>query len=58
MVQLPAQESTYILANIFDFIDFDLTKPQGTVQLIRNGMPATLVDVLQNGDTLEIYWKR
>lgn len=58
MVQLPAQESTYILANIFDFIDFDLTKPQGTVQLMRNGMPATLIDVLQNGDTLEIYWKK
>ena len=58
MVQLPAQESTYIFANIFDFIDFDLTKPQGTVQLVRNGMPATLVDVLQNGDTLEIYWKK
>lgn len=58
MIQLPAQESTYIFANIFDFIDFDLTKPQGTVQLVRNGMPATLVDVLQNGDTLEIYWKK
>nr|WP_302600282.1 cell division protein FtsA [uncultured Cellulosilyticum sp.] len=58
MVQLPAKESDYILANIFDFIDFDLSKPQGTVQLMRNGMPATLIDVLQNGDTLEIYWKK
>lgn len=58
MVQLPERESAYILANIFDFIDFDLSKPQGTVQLMRNGMPASLVDVLQNGDTLEIYWKK
>ena len=58
LIQLPARTDEYILASIFDFIDFDLTKPQGNVQLIRNGKPATLVDVLQNGDTLEIYWKR
>ena len=43
---------------VFDYIDFDLSKPQGTVQLIRNGEPAALTDILQDGDILEIYWKR
>lgn len=58
MIQLPDKGSDYILASIFDFIDFDLTKPQGTIQLIKNGERAGLADVLKNGDTLEIYWKK
>ena len=57
-VGLPKKASGYIFASIFDYIDFDLSKPQGTVQLIRNGEPAALTDILQDGDILEIYWKR
>lgn len=48
----------YIFASIFDHITFDLSKPQGTIQLIRNGNHAALTDVLQDGDILEIYWKK
>ena len=57
-VALPKKESDYIFASIFDFIDFDLSKPQGIVQLERNGQPGALTDVLQDGDILKIYWKK
>ena len=57
-VVLPRKETDYIFASIFDFIDFDLSKPQGTVQLERNGMPGALTDVLCDGDILKIYWKK
>lgn len=55
---LPKKESEYILASIFDYIEFDLSKPQGTIQLIKNGESTTLIDVLHDGDILEIYWKK
>ena len=58
MVSLPKKETDYIFACIFDFIPFDLSKPQGTVQLVRNGESAALTDVLKDGDVLEIYWKK
>ena len=57
-VALPKKESDYIFASIFDFIDFDLSKPQGTVQLERNGQPGALTDILQDGDVLKIFWKK
>ena len=58
MVALPKKESSYIFASIFDYIEFDLSKPQGTVQLLRNGESAALTDILQDGDVLQIYWKK
>lgn len=58
VVALPKKESSYMLASIFDFIEFDLSKPQGTIKLIRNSQPASLVDLLEDGDVLEIYWKK
>ena len=57
-VCLPQRDSDYIFASIFDFIQFDLSKPQGTIQLTRNGQSAALTDVLHDGDILEIYWKK
>ena len=57
-VYLPEKESGYILAGIFDFIEFDLSRPQGTIQLIRNGVSGGLADPIEEGDHLEIYWKK
>ncbi|WP_069997990.1 cell division protein FtsA [Cellulosilyticum sp. I15G10I2] len=58
VVVLPEKETPYMLAAIFDYIPFDLTKPQGTIQLIKNGEPAALTDDLNDKDKLEIYWKK
>ncbi|MBE6022269.1 MAG: cell division protein FtsA [Cellulosilyticum sp.] len=58
VVTLPVKESAYIFASIFDHIAFDLSKPQGTIQLVRNNQAAALTDILRDGDQLEIYWKK
>ena len=57
-ITLPKKLENYIFASIFDFIDFDLSKPQGTVQLEKNGNPGALTDTICDGDVLKIYWKR
>ncbi|MBD5542550.1 MAG: cell division protein FtsA [Lachnospiraceae bacterium] len=48
----------YVYVDVFDFIDFDLSKPQGkTVETLINGRKAQYTELLSNGDRLEIFWK-
>ena len=48
----------YIYVDVFDHIDFDLTRPQGkTVETLINGRSAQYVEPLKTGDVLEIFWK-
>ena len=48
----------YVFVDVFDFIDFDLSKPQGkSVVTNHNGKSAQYIDPLNEGDRLEIYWK-
>lgn len=49
----------YIYVDVFDYIQFDFTKPEGTgVVTNLNGMPAEYVQKLKDGDALEIYWRK
>ena len=51
-------KSEYVFVDVFDFIDFDLSNPQGSgVVTNHNGSAAGYMDSLSEGDTLEIYWK-
>lgn len=57
LVTLKGKDS-YVFVDVFDYIDFDLSKPQGKgVVTNLNGRPAEYMEVLKEGDTLEIYWK-
>ncbi|MBQ3104917.1 MAG: rod shape-determining protein [Lachnospiraceae bacterium] len=47
----------YIFVDVFDFISFDLSKPQGAIVTTLNGHPAQFMEPLQEGDELEIYWR-
>ena len=48
----------YIFVDVFDYIDFDLSKPQGTsVETLLNGEKAGYTQVLTEGDVLDIFWK-
>ena len=48
----------YIYVDVFDHIDFDLSRPQGkTVETLINGRSAQYVEPLKTGDVLEIFWK-
>lgn len=48
----------YIYVDVFDYIDFDLSKPQGkSVETLINGRQALYVEPLKTGDVLDIFWK-
>lgn len=57
-VSLGGNREQYIFVDIFNYIDFDLSKPQGTVVLKLNGQPAAFTDTIKQGDVIEIYWKK
>lgn len=49
----------YIFVDVFDHIDFDLSKPQGTsVEIVLNGENAGFTQLLSEGDVLDIFWKK
>ena len=50
-------KSKYVFVDIFDYIEFDLSKPQGAIVTNLNGAPAQFMEELHDGDVLEIYWK-
>ncbi|WP_053956623.1 cell division protein FtsA [Inediibacterium massiliense] len=47
-----------IFVDIFDYFDFDRTKAQGTLIMELNGERAAYTDSIQDGDRIEIYWKK
>ena len=47
----------YVFVDIFDFIDFDLSKPQGAIVTTLNGSQAQFMEELHDGDMIEVYWK-
>lgn len=47
----------YVFIDIFDFIDFDLTKVKGNLILMLNEKKAGYFDELKNGDAIKVYWK-
>ncbi|MEF9959676.1 MAG: hypothetical protein RR448_11935 [Niameybacter sp.] len=58
LIKIPYKEEGYLFVNIFDYIDFDLSQPKGTIQLLLNGEKAAVTDPVQSGDKIEIYWKK
>ncbi len=48
----------YIYVDVFEAIDFDLTRPRGkSIVTTLNGRPAQYMEPLHQGDVLEVYWK-
>ncbi len=47
----------YVFVDVFNFIDFDLSTAKGTLVTMVNGAAAQHLQVLRDGDVLEIYWK-
>jgi hypothetical protein len=51
-------KNEYVFVDVFDFIDFDLSKPQGkSVVTLHNGTNAQYMNPVKAGDVMEIYWK-
>lgn len=57
-VVLPAKKKDLVFVDIFDYIDFDLSKPQGILNLRLNGERARYTDVLKHGDVIDVQWKK
>ncbi|MBQ8596958.1 MAG: rod shape-determining protein [Lachnospiraceae bacterium] len=48
----------YIYVDVFDVIDFDLSRPRGKgIVTTLNGRPAQYMEPIGNGDVIEIYWQ-
>lgn len=46
-----------VFVDVFDHIDFDISRPQGILQLKLNGQKANYTDALKDGDVIEIRWQ-
>lgn len=57
-VLIKGDKQRYIFVDIFNFIDFDISKPQGSIVLKLNGKPAAFTDIVRSGDNIEIYWDK
>lgn len=52
-------KAAYVFVDVFDYIEFDLSKPQGsTVVTLLNGEPAEYMKELKDGDNIDIYWRK
>lgn len=51
-------KSEMFFVDIFEHIDFDLSKPKGILDLKLNGERASYTDFLKSGDIINISWKK
>lgn len=50
-------KASYVFVDVFDKIDFDLTRPKGkNIVTSLNGKPAQYMETLHDGDIIDIYW--
>lgn len=51
-------KSEYIFVDVFDRIDFDLSRPRGRgIVTTLNGRQAQYMESIHDGDVIEIYWQ-
>ncbi len=51
-------KSSFVFVDIFDYIDINLTKPQGELVLNVNGSKAEFTQELRENDKIDVYWKK
>lgn len=56
-VVIAKKTSGVVFVDVFNHIDFDLTKPRGILNLKLNGERAKYTDLLKHGDIIDIHWK-
>ncbi|MBE6071129.1 MAG: cell division protein FtsA [Clostridium butyricum] len=50
------EKSQYLIVDIFDYIDFDLTKPKGSINITLNGDSTPYTASIKDGDIIEVFW--
>ena len=56
-IEIDGKKNEYMFVDVFNSIDFDLTKVKGTVAMKLNGRQAGFTDEITNGDIIEIDWE-
>ena len=54
-IHVPAEPAPSFVS-IFDYIDFDRSKPRGKLVMLHNGKPASLTGKLHSGDQIAVFW--
>ncbi len=47
----------YVFVDVFDYIDFDLSRPKGDIVTLINGENASYTQELKPNDQIKIYWE-
>ncbi|WP_101909403.1 cell division FtsA domain-containing protein [Marasmitruncus massiliensis] len=56
---VPKEDHTpYLFVDMLNFVDIDPTKPQGDIILRLNGRDASYLEVVHDGDSVDIYWDK
>lgn len=50
--------SPYLFVDMLNFVDIDPTKPQGDIVLRLNGRDASYLEIIHDGDSVDIYWDK
>ena len=50
-------KTDYILVDLFEYYEFDLTKPKGNIVLKLNGVNGIYTAPLHDGDVVDLYWE-
>ena len=50
-------KAKYVFVDIFDKIDFDLSKPKGNIVTTKNGQEAEYMEEIHDGDVIEVFWE-
>lgn len=51
------EKDEFVFIDIFNYINFDLSKPKGSLVLLVNDLKADYYQKLNSGDNVKIYWK-
>ena len=51
-------KNRYVYVDVFDHIDFDLSKPQGAIVTLLNGSSPDYMQKLNANDKIEVYWQK
>ncbi|GAU77670.1 cell division FtsA domain-containing protein [Fusibacter sp. 3D3] len=57
LVWIPQKNKETVFVDIFDHIDFDITRAKGILVLKLNGERARYTDILKHGDMIDINWR-
>ncbi|MGE4284281.1 MAG: cell division protein FtsA [Clostridia bacterium] len=55
---IDTSKKDFMFVDIFNYIDFDLSNPQGSIALKLNGRQAGFTDLIRTGDDIEIGWEK